>query len=177
MSDNARRTIRLKWVRSGIGFSWRQKEMIRSLGLRRLNQVVERQDTPQIRGLVGRIPHLVEVVSESSHAVWPTVPEYTVRHPEASPAPAAPPELSGTVEEDRAGVLPSEVQELVPQGAPEKMEVKPAEEPSLPARPIQPKKPTKLGAARKSKAARASGTRRGKAVRSKVAKPSKKGKK
>jgi large subunit ribosomal protein L30 len=71
-------TIRVKWVRSGIGFSHRQKVMIRSLGLSRLNQVVERPDTPQTRGLVAGLAHLVEIVTEPQQPAWASVPEYIV---------------------------------------------------------------------------------------------------
>ncbi len=52
--------IRIKWKRSAIGRSERQKRTIRALGLRRLNQVVEHEDTPQIRGMVKAVEHLVE---------------------------------------------------------------------------------------------------------------------
>jgi large subunit ribosomal protein L30 len=86
VSDKAQRTIRIKWVRSGIGFSHQQKRIVRSLGLKKLNQEVERPDTPQIRGLVAKVPHLVEVVEAASEAAWSLVPEYTIYPPEAVPA-------------------------------------------------------------------------------------------
>ena len=86
MTAKAQQTIYIKWVRSGIGFTYRQKEAIRGLGLRRLNQVVERVDTPQIRGLVASIPHLVEIVSRPPKAAWASVPEYTIRPKEVAPA-------------------------------------------------------------------------------------------
>ena len=79
MTDKAQRTVYIKWVRSGIGFTHRQKAAIRSLGLRRLHHVVERADTPQIRGLVARIPNLVEIVKEAPKpAPWASVQEYTI---------------------------------------------------------------------------------------------------
>lgn len=84
MSEKAQKRIHIKWIRSGIGFSRRQKGMVRSLGLRRLNQVVERPDTPQIRGLVENIPHLVEIVPEPARPAWLSVPEYTIHPPEPS---------------------------------------------------------------------------------------------
>lgn len=56
--------IRIKLVKSGIGFPEKQKSVIRGLGLRWLNQVIIRPDTPQIRGMVFKIRHLVEVISE-----------------------------------------------------------------------------------------------------------------
>jgi len=85
MTDQAQGTIHIKYVRSGIGFDYHTKQMIRSLGLRRLNQVVERQDTPQIRGLVARIPHFVEVVEHRPAPAWLSTPEYTVHPPEPKP--------------------------------------------------------------------------------------------
>ncbi len=55
-------TLRIKYVRSSIGRSEQQKKIVRSLGLRRLNQVVEREDTPAVRGVVAKIPHLIQIV-------------------------------------------------------------------------------------------------------------------
>jgi large subunit ribosomal protein L30 len=86
VSDKAQRTIRIKWVRSGIGFSYRQKHIVRSLGLKKLNQEVERPDTPQIRGLVAKIPHLVEIVVAPPQAASTLVPEYTIYPPVAAPS-------------------------------------------------------------------------------------------
>ena len=59
-------TIRVRQVRSPIGFNKKQREVLRSLGLRRIRHVVERQDNPAIRGMIAKIPHLVEVVEEAS---------------------------------------------------------------------------------------------------------------
>jgi hypothetical protein len=53
------------------------------LGLKKLNQEVERPDTPQIRGLVAKVPHLVKIVEAASRAAWTLVPEYTIYPPEA----------------------------------------------------------------------------------------------
>jgi large subunit ribosomal protein L30 len=53
--------LRITWVKSSIGYSRRQKDTIRSLGLRRLGDVVEQADTSVIRGLVDKVSHLVEV--------------------------------------------------------------------------------------------------------------------
>lgn len=92
MTEKAQKRIHIKWIRSGIGFTRRQKGMVRSLGLRRLNQVVERPDTPQIRGLVENIPHLVEIVPVPARPAWLSVPEYTIHPPEPfAEAPAPPP--------------------------------------------------------------------------------------
>jgi large subunit ribosomal protein L30 len=89
VSDKAQRTIRIKWVRSGIGFTYHQKRIVRSLGLKKLNQEVERPDTPQIRGLVAKVPHLVKIVEAASKPAWTSVPEYTIYAPEAAPSKAA----------------------------------------------------------------------------------------
>lgn len=55
-------TLRVKLVRSPIGSTSYQREVLKGLGLRRMNHVVERQDTPEIRGMVSRVRHLVEVL-------------------------------------------------------------------------------------------------------------------
>lgn len=56
--------LKIKWVRSWIGCTEKQRATVRGLGLRRLNQVVEREDTPAVRGMVKKIPHLVALVEE-----------------------------------------------------------------------------------------------------------------
>jgi large subunit ribosomal protein L30 len=53
--------LRIKWVKSSIGYSQSQKSTIRSLGLRRLGDVVEQPNNRAIRGMVGKVAHLVEV--------------------------------------------------------------------------------------------------------------------
>jgi len=78
VSDKTHKMIRIKWVRSGIGFTYHQKTIVRSLGLKRLNQVVVRPDTPQIRGIVAAVPHLLAIVPETPAPAWASVPEYTV---------------------------------------------------------------------------------------------------
>jgi large subunit ribosomal protein L30 len=55
-------TVKVKWVVSFIGCTEDMRETIRGLGLRRLHQVVERQDTPAVRGMIHKVRHLVEVV-------------------------------------------------------------------------------------------------------------------
>jgi large subunit ribosomal protein L30 len=59
----AQATIRIKLVRSPIGRQEKQKKIVRSLGLRKINQVVERPDTPGFRGVVAKLPHLLELVN------------------------------------------------------------------------------------------------------------------
>jgi len=55
-------TIHLKWVRSTICAPVKQKRVIKGLGFTRLNQVIERPDNNAIRGMVAKVPHMVEVV-------------------------------------------------------------------------------------------------------------------
>ncbi len=55
--------IHLKWVRSAICAPVKQKLVVKGLGFTRLNQVIERPDNPAIRGMVAKVPHLVEILS------------------------------------------------------------------------------------------------------------------
>ena len=57
-----RATFKIKWVVSVIGCPRDMRQAVRGLGLRRLHQVVEREDTPSIRGMVDKVRHLVVVV-------------------------------------------------------------------------------------------------------------------
>ena len=54
--------IQIKWVRSAICTPVKHKKVVKGLGFTRLNQVIERPDTAAIRGMVKKIPHLVEIV-------------------------------------------------------------------------------------------------------------------
>ena len=51
-------------VRSPIGYSKRHKATVRALGLRHMNQTVEHEDTPTLRGMLYQVNHLVEVVEK-----------------------------------------------------------------------------------------------------------------
>jgi len=53
--------IRIKLVRSPICAPEKHKKIVRALGLRKLNQVVEKPDTPGFRGMVAKIPHLLSL--------------------------------------------------------------------------------------------------------------------
>jgi large subunit ribosomal protein L30 len=55
-------TLRLKYVRSVICTPVKHKSVVRGLGFTRLNQIIERPDTLAIRGMVAKVPHLVEIV-------------------------------------------------------------------------------------------------------------------
>jgi large subunit ribosomal protein L30 len=61
-SNAASGTIHLKWVRSAICAPVKQKKVVKGLGFTRLNQVIHRPDTAAIRGMVAKVPHLVEIV-------------------------------------------------------------------------------------------------------------------
>lgn len=54
-------TLKIRWVRSFIGCPRDMRQTIRGLGFRRMNQVVERPDSPSIRGMIARVHHLVEI--------------------------------------------------------------------------------------------------------------------
>jgi len=55
-------TIKIQYIRSAIGSPDKHKMLIKSLGFKRLNQVVNRVDTPAIRGMVAQVPHLVKIL-------------------------------------------------------------------------------------------------------------------
>lgn len=55
-------TIRIQWYRSTICAPKTHKAIVRSLGLTKLNQIVERPDTASMRGMVKKIPHLLRIV-------------------------------------------------------------------------------------------------------------------
>ncbi len=54
--------LRIQYFRSKIQAPVKHKSVVRGLGFTRLNQIVEREDTPSIRGMVARIPHLVRIL-------------------------------------------------------------------------------------------------------------------
>ena len=54
--------IRIQYYRSGIAFPETQKRVVRCLGLKKLNQIVERPDTLSMRGAVLKVPHLLRII-------------------------------------------------------------------------------------------------------------------
>lgn len=54
--------IKIKLTKSKIGKTERQKRTVEALGLRKIGQIVEKEDTPQIRGMVKKLSHMVEVI-------------------------------------------------------------------------------------------------------------------
>ena len=61
MAKNTSGMLKIKWVRSFIACPKDMRQTIRGLGFRRMNQVVERADTPAIRGMILKVRHLVVV--------------------------------------------------------------------------------------------------------------------
>lgn len=59
---DAQGTLRIQWYRSSIAAPEKHKVIVRSLGLTKLNQIVERPDDAAIRGMVSKIPHLLRIV-------------------------------------------------------------------------------------------------------------------
>ena len=59
---DGRPTVKIRYVRSAIGSPYKHKLVVKSLGFKRLNQIVTRVDTPAVRGMVAEIPHLVAIV-------------------------------------------------------------------------------------------------------------------
>ena len=60
-SQTPSKTLRITLVRSPLGYSQKHKDTVRALGLRRLRQSVEQADTPQLRGMLAKVAHLVKV--------------------------------------------------------------------------------------------------------------------
>lgn len=56
------RGLRIRQVGSGIGCPREMRETLRGLGLRKMHQVVERKDSPETRGMIAKISHLVRIV-------------------------------------------------------------------------------------------------------------------
>ena len=54
--------LRIQYYRSGIGFNVKQKLVVKGLGFTKLNTTRELQDTPAIRGMVAKVPHLLRIV-------------------------------------------------------------------------------------------------------------------
>jgi large subunit ribosomal protein L30 len=57
-------TMRIKLIKSGIGYTKRQKDTLRGLGLTRMQKTMVLQDTAAIRGMVNKVSHLVQVLED-----------------------------------------------------------------------------------------------------------------
>lgn len=53
--------LRITWIKSDIGHKFDQKATIKSLGFNRLNESIERGDSPSLRGMISKVKHLVKV--------------------------------------------------------------------------------------------------------------------
>ena len=134
-------SLRIQWVRSAIGYSSQQGKVIQGLGFRRLRQVVERPDTPQIRSMIIKVGHLVEIVPPAAADPFAAVPEYTVlpRGKARTKAAAKPPAKQTPAEPKKA---PAQAAVAAEKKAPEKKAAatakpKKAESPKRAAKPVK----------------------------------------
>ena len=58
---SAKGRVKVRWVRSAIGFNRKQRARLVGLGFKRLNQTVELEDSPSVRGMIDKVIHLVVV--------------------------------------------------------------------------------------------------------------------
>lgn len=65
MAENQGKTIRIRQVRSAIGTRREHREVLKSLGLRRIRHEVERPDTPAVRGMLAKVGYLLEIEERS----------------------------------------------------------------------------------------------------------------
>ena len=63
MADTTKATLKIQYFRSMICTPVKHKLVVKGLGFTRLNQIVEREDTPSTRGMINKIPHLVRIVN------------------------------------------------------------------------------------------------------------------
>jgi large subunit ribosomal protein L30 len=56
--------LKIQYYRSKIGTPDKHRLVIKSLGFKRLNQVVSREDSPAVRGMVAQVPHLVRIIEQ-----------------------------------------------------------------------------------------------------------------
>ena len=63
---NSNATLKIQYYRSAIGTPEKHKIVIKGLGFKRLNQIVNRVDTPAVRGMVAKVPHLVRILEDKA---------------------------------------------------------------------------------------------------------------
>jgi large subunit ribosomal protein L30 len=66
MTESVPKTLSVTLVKSPIGYTKRQKATVRALGLRRMNQTVDHNDNPAVRGMLNKISHLVQVEEKAN---------------------------------------------------------------------------------------------------------------
>lgn len=65
MADNTSgQTVKIQQIKSEIGYNRKQRATLRGLGLRKMNQVRELEDTPAVRGMINKVRHLVVVLED-----------------------------------------------------------------------------------------------------------------
>jgi large subunit ribosomal protein L30 len=64
MDNTEKKVLRVTLVRSPIGYPVPQKRTVRALGLRRMHQTVEHEDSPTVRGMIAKVVHLVQIEKE-----------------------------------------------------------------------------------------------------------------
>ena len=57
-------TFKIQLIKSGIGYTRRQKDTLRGLGLTKLHKVMTLEDTPAVRGMVNKVSHLIKVLKD-----------------------------------------------------------------------------------------------------------------
>ena len=60
----ADKTVKIQQIKSEIGYNRKQRATLRGLGLRKMNQVRELEDTPAVRGMINKVRHLVVVLED-----------------------------------------------------------------------------------------------------------------
>ena len=60
--------LKITWVKSAIGYSGDQKDTLKALGFHRLNEMVEKDDSPSIRGMINKVKHLVYVEESTNES-------------------------------------------------------------------------------------------------------------
>ena len=58
------KTVKIQQVKSAIGYDRKQRATLRGLGLRKMQQVRELEDTPAVRGMINKVRHLVVVLED-----------------------------------------------------------------------------------------------------------------
>ena len=59
-----KKRLKIQYYRSGIGFNEKQKLVVKGLGFKKLNTIRELEDSPAIRGMVAKVPHLLRIVEQ-----------------------------------------------------------------------------------------------------------------
>ena len=61
-AETGGKQIKIQYYRSMIGYAKKQKDIVKGLGITKLNQTVTRPDSPASRGIVAKVPHLLRIV-------------------------------------------------------------------------------------------------------------------